>query len=39
MLNAKQIPHLLELWGNDVNHDWPWWRKMLPYYLGRFTGQ
>lgn len=37
VLNSKGIPHLLELWGYDVNHDWPWWRKMLPYYLGRFV--
>lgn len=37
ILNSKGIPHLLELWGHDVNHDWPWWRKMLPYYLGRFV--
>ncbi|MEZ5306034.1 MAG: alpha/beta hydrolase-fold protein [Pyrinomonadaceae bacterium] len=36
VLHSKGIPHLLELWGHDVNHDWPWWRKMLPYYLGRF---
>jgi esterase/lipase superfamily enzyme len=33
MLNDKGIPHKLDLWGHDVNHDWPWWRKMLPYYL------
>jgi esterase/lipase superfamily enzyme len=33
LLNAKGIPHTLDLWGHDVNHDWPWWRKMLPYYL------
>ena len=37
VLHSKGIPHLLELWGYDVNHDWPWWRKMLPHYLGRFT--
>jgi esterase/lipase superfamily enzyme len=36
LLHSKGIPHLLELWGHDVNHDWPWWRKMLPYYLGKF---
>lgn len=23
----------LDMWGHDVDHDWPWWRKMLPYYL------
>ena len=36
VLHSKGIPHLLELWGHDVNHDWDWWRKMLPYYLERF---
>ena len=35
ILNAKGIPHSLELWGQDVNHDWPWWRKMLPHVLGK----
>lgn len=35
ILNSKGIPHMLELWGHDVNHDWPWWRKMLPHYLGK----
>lgn len=23
----------LEVWGNDVRHDWPTWRNMLPYIL------
>jgi len=35
ILRAKGIPHTLDLWGLDVNHDWPWWRKMLPYCLDR----
>ena len=39
LLSSKGIPHKLELWGHDVNHDWPWWRKMLPYYLGVFCEQ
>ncbi len=38
VLSAKGIPHVCDLWGHDVNHDWDWWRKMLPYYLGRFLG-
>ena len=33
LLEAKGIPHWLDVWGFDVNHDWPWWRKMLPYYI------
>lgn len=23
-----------DFWGSDVNHDWTWWRKQLPYFLG-----
>jgi esterase/lipase superfamily enzyme len=34
LLAAKGIPHNLDLWGYDVNHDWPWWRRMLPHYVG-----
>ncbi|HEX8474178.1 MAG TPA: alpha/beta hydrolase-fold protein [Pyrinomonadaceae bacterium] len=35
ILRSKGIPHTLDVWGHDVNHDWPWWRKMLPYWLDR----
>jgi esterase/lipase superfamily enzyme len=35
ILRSKNIPHNLDLWGTDVDHDWPWWRKMLPYTLER----
>ena len=38
VLHAKGIPHVLDMWGYDVDHDWPWWRKMLPYYLGKLFG-
>ncbi|MDH5316203.1 MAG: esterase, partial [Gemmatimonadota bacterium] len=33
ILGRKGVPHVLDLWGTDVNHDWPWWRKMLPHYV------
>jgi esterase/lipase superfamily enzyme len=33
ILQSKEIPHWLDVWGHDVDHDWPWWRKMLPYYV------
>ncbi|MDX2045199.1 MAG: alpha/beta hydrolase-fold protein [Chitinophagaceae bacterium] len=33
VLNTKSIPHELDVWGTDITHDWPTWRKMLPYYL------
>jgi esterase/lipase superfamily enzyme len=38
ILKRKEIPHTLDLWGADVNHDWPWWRKMLPHVLGKIVG-
>ena len=38
LLKKKGIPHTLDVWGKDVNHDWPWWRKMLPYHLGKMFG-
>ncbi len=33
ILDKKGINCWLDMWGYDVDHDWPWWRKMLPYYL------
>ncbi len=35
ILHSKGIPHTLDIWGHDVDHDWPWWRKMLPYWLDK----
>lgn len=34
LLRAKDIPAWVDYWGFDVNHDWPWWHKMIVYYLG-----
>lgn len=33
ILEQKSIPAWIDIWGDDVNHDWPWWRKMVPYFL------
>jgi esterase/lipase superfamily enzyme len=33
ILTEKGIPHEIDLWGHDVPHEWPTWRKMLPYVL------
>jgi esterase/lipase superfamily enzyme len=35
VLAAKGIPAIVDEWGHDVKHDWPWWRRMLPHYLER----
>ena len=34
VLHSKSIPHELEIWGEDIKHDWPTWRKMLPHFVG-----
>ena len=39
ILQEKGIPVRVDLWGHDVNHDWPWWRKQLPYFLSKFMEQ
>ena len=38
ILSSKGVPHQLDVWGHDVTHDWPWWRKLLPEYFGRLFG-
>lgn len=35
ILEQKGIPHWIDLWGYDVNHDWPWWFKMLTFFLNK----
>lgn len=34
VLDAKGLPYELDIWGEDMKHDWPTWRAMLPHYLG-----
>lgn len=34
VLWSKGIWHNLEIWGQDIKHEWPTWLKMLPYVLG-----
>jgi len=33
ILASKGIPAWIDYWGHDVNHDWPWWRRQMPYFL------
>ena len=35
VLRAKGIPAWVDYWGYDVNHDWCWWQKQLPYFFGK----
>ena len=27
------VPAWIDLWGEDVNHDWPWWLIQFPYFI------
>ena len=33
VLYDKGITYELDIWGQDMKHDWPTWRDMLPYYI------
>ena len=33
VLHSKSIPHELDIWGEDIKHDWPTWRQMLPHFV------
>jgi esterase/lipase superfamily enzyme len=33
LLRTKDIPAWIDVWGQDVSHDWPWWRQQMAYFL------
>ncbi len=37
ILQAKGVPAWIDIWGHDVNHDWPWWFKQMNYFLDKLT--
>ena len=34
----KGIRGWFDYWGLDVNHDWPWWKVQMPYFLNHLFG-
>ena len=38
VFEAKGISHQREVWGREVNHEWPWWRRQAQMYLGQRFG-
>lgn len=36
VLRNKGIHAQVDYWGFDVDHDWPWWYKMVEHYVPRF---
>lgn len=37
-MREKGIHAWVDIWGEDVNHDWNWWRAQLRYFLGHLLG-
>jgi esterase/lipase superfamily enzyme len=35
ILQTKEVPAWIDIWGHDVNHDWPWWFKQMKYFLDK----
>ena len=38
VLRSKGINATVDYWGHDVDHDWPWWYKMVEHYLPYLLG-
>jgi esterase/lipase superfamily enzyme len=36
LLGTKHIPHWLDDWGPGGGHDWPYWKRQVREYLGRW---
>lgn len=36
VMREKGINAQVDYWGYDVDHDWPWWYKMVAHYVPRF---
>lgn len=37
ILAQKNVPHWFDYWGFDCDHDWPWWRKQLDYFMNNIV--
>ena len=38
IFERKGIHAWVDFWGYDVNHDWPWWKKQIRYFLPWLLG-
>jgi len=39
ILKAKDVDAWIDFWGDDVNHDWPWWYQQMNYFLAEMVGR
>ncbi len=37
--DRMQVDSWFDMWGYDVDHDWIWWRKQMPYFIGKIVGE
>ena len=37
IFQTKGVPAWIDIWGHDVNHDWPWWFKQMNYFLDKLV--
>ena len=33
------VPAWVDIWGEDVAHDWPWWEIQFPYHVNKILGE
>ncbi len=38
ILQVKEVSAWIDIWGHDVNHDWPWWYKQMNHFLDHLYG-
>lgn len=38
LLAQKGVSHERDIWGDDVEHHWYWWRKQIAHHLGKTFG-
>jgi esterase/lipase superfamily enzyme len=36
ILLNKNVAAWIDIWGEDVNHDWDWWQRQMPYFLEKY---
>lgn len=38
VIERRGLNGWVDFWGHDVDHDWPWWHRMMPYHLAKLLG-
>jgi len=38
LLQSKNIPNFIDIWGKESRHDWTWWKKQTTKHLAKLVG-